>query len=88
VLLPALPLEAGKSLPVSMFVEGQARVVAVTLKVGAAEKVTVPAGEFDAYRVEMTGGPQPLTLWVTTATPRRVVKVEPTGQPVVIELVK
>jgi dipeptidyl aminopeptidase/acylaminoacyl peptidase len=37
------------------------------LKVAGSERVTVPAGAFDAYRVEITsadGGPDKMTMWV------------------------
>jgi hypothetical protein len=37
------------------------------LKVTGSERVTVPAGAFDAYRVEITsadGGPEKMTMWV------------------------
>jgi zinc protease len=88
VLLPGFALEAGKTLAVSMFTGGQNTTAVLSLKVNAPESVTVPAGTFDAYRVDITGGPQPLTVWVTTAAPRRIVKLAPGGQPVVLELVK
>jgi hypothetical protein len=48
----------------------------------------VPAGTFQAYRVEVTGSKVPLVLYVTTDSPHRVVKQEWVGQPVVIELIK
>jgi zinc protease len=88
VLIPALALEVGKTFALNMFTSGRATSVAVTVKVGAAESVTVPAGTFDAYRIDVAGGQQPLTLWVTTSTPRRVVKLAPAGTPIVVELVK
>lgn len=87
VLTPALPLEAGKTFNVHMFVSGQGTAVPVTIKVNAPESVTVPAGTFEAYRIDVTGS-QPLTFWVTTAAPRRLVKLAPTGSPLVLELVK
>jgi hypothetical protein len=71
-----------------MFVGGQGTVYTLSLKVNPPESVTVPAGTFDAYRIDITGGPQPLTMWVSTTTPRRIVKLAPGGQPVVLELVK
>ena len=47
------------------------------LKVAASEKVTVPAGTFDTWRVEITsaeGGPEQMTLWVAKDS-RRAVKM-------------
>jgi len=52
------------------------------------EPVTVPAGTFEVFRVSVTGGSVPLVLYVTQETPRRVVRLEAVGQPLVIELVK
>jgi hypothetical protein len=50
------------------------------LKVAAAESVTVPAGKFDAYKVEITsaeGGPDTTTLWIAkdTRVPVKLVSV-------------
>ena len=54
-------------------------------RVTGIEDVTVPAGTFRAFRVEM-GGPQPQTVWAREAAPHVLLRVEPSGQPVVIEL--
>ena len=89
VLLPAMTLEPGKTIVANVFVGGKGTTIPFSVKVNAPESVTVPAGTFDAFRIDITGGPQGgLTLWVTTAAPRRIVKMAPSGQPVVIELVK
>jgi len=48
----------------------------------------VPAGTFQAYRVDVTGPKVPLVLYVSVDSPHRVVKQEFVGQPAVIELVK
>jgi hypothetical protein len=47
----------------------------VQLVVSGKEQVTVPAGSFDAFRLEMTSPDdgERLTLWVATE-PRRMVK--------------
>jgi hypothetical protein len=47
--------------------------------------VTVPAGTFDAYRVELTG-PMTATVWVRKEAPHITLKQAPQGQPVTIEL--
>ncbi len=88
VVLPALTLEVGKTVHASVFSSGQGVLQAVSLKVTGTESVTVPAGTFEAFKVEMTGGSAPVTLWVTTAAPRRLIKIAPTGAPIVLELVK
>jgi hypothetical protein len=82
-----LPLLAGAtwgpdtkfSLPV--FASGQNKLHTVTLTVVASERVTVPLGTFDAYKVEMTGLTTPVTLHVSATAPHRVLKVAPVGAP-------
>ena len=59
-----------------------------TLTVTGTESVTVPAGTFATYRVEMTGLEQALTYFVTTAEPFRIVKMTFAGAPVEFVLVK
>ena len=88
VIVPALPLEPGKSFPVNVFssTDGSARVF--TVNVGAKEGVTVPAGEFQAFKVEVSGGEAPFILYVSGDAPRRIVKLEIVGAPIVFELAK
>jgi hypothetical protein len=59
----------------------------LTLAVTGAESVTVPAGTFEAFRADLTGGPSPFTIWVATAAPHRVLKVALAGQPIEFVLV-
>jgi hypothetical protein len=40
-----------------VFASGQGTLVPQTYTVAGTESVTVPAGTFQAYRVEVTGGP-------------------------------
>ena len=49
---------------------------------------TVPAGTFETYRVEQTGGEAPITLYVTTAAPHRIVRITFAGQPIEMVLAK
>ncbi len=53
--------------------------------VAAEETVTVPAGEFETYRLELEGQ-QAMTVWVTRSEPHIVVKRAMAGQPVEIVL--
>jgi hypothetical protein len=41
----------------------------------------VPAGTFDVYRVLVTGLANPMTLYVNTGLPHRVIKAAPEGVP-------
>ena len=88
VLLPALPLEQGKTFNLNVFSSGEGATKVVSVKVAAIENVVVPAGTFPAYRLEVSGMQLPLVWHVTQQSPRRVARIAPTGMPLVFELVK
>lgn len=88
VLLSVIPLDVGSEQTVMTYDPEEGSVSATTFKVTALEQVTVPAGTFMAYRIDITQGQQAFTYWLTQDTPRRVVKGEFAGQPVSFELVK
>lgn len=65
--ISCLPLAEGYSTTFRNFDVQKQTVKLMQLKVTGVEKVTVPAGTFDAYKVEITstdGGPDKETLWV------------------------
>jgi hypothetical protein len=74
----ALPLAAGYSTTYRNYdVQGH-KAKLLQLKVTGSETVTVAAGKFDTYKVEITsadGGPDRDTLWVAKDS-RKVVKIE------------
>jgi hypothetical protein len=84
----ALPLAPGQTVRLAVFTPSEVANKVLTFKVGPPESVTVPAGTFQAYHVDVTGAKFPFVLYVSVATPHRVVKQEFVGQPFVIELVK
>jgi len=88
VLLPALPLEQGKTFNLNVFSSGEGSTKVVSVKVTAIENVAVPAGTFPAYRLELSGMQLPIVMHVTQQAPRRLVRIAPTGAPLVFELVK
>jgi uncharacterized protein DUF3108 len=88
LVAPALPLAPGRRFTLSFFSSDESAIKVLTFEVGAPESVTVPAGTFQAYRVEVSGSRIPFVLYVSTATPRRIVKTEFVGQPFIVELVK
>lgn len=53
------------------------------LKMQGRREVTVPAGVFDTYQVELDGGGQRQRIYVRAEEPRYTVKIEVVGQPVV-----
>jgi hypothetical protein len=88
MLLPALPLAEGKSFILNVFSSGEGTTKVVTVKVAGMESITVPAGTFPAYRLELSGMQLPVVMHVSAASPRRVIRVAPTGAPLVFQLVK
>lgn len=87
-LLPALAWSPTAKYTVPVFSAGTNTVRPLTLSVAGTDSVTVPAGTFRAYRVEVTGGEQPITFYITTGQPARVVKQTLPGTPVELVLVK
>ena len=83
-----LPLTAGRTQPVTVFSSTRGAVVPLTLTVAGPESVTVPAGTFQTFRVEQTGGDQPITYFVTNAAPYRVVRILIAGGQLEVQLVK
>jgi zinc protease len=88
LLLTALPLEQGKTFNLNVFSTGEGTTKVVSVKVAAFENVAVPAGTFPAFRLELSGMQLPLVMHVTQQAPRRIVRIAPTGAPLVFELVK
>jgi len=88
VLLPALPLAQGKTFNLNVFSSGEGTTKVVSVKVTAIESVVVPGGTFPAYRLELSGMQLPIVMHITQQAPRRIVRVAPTGAPLVFELVK
>ena len=88
LLLPALPLEQGKTFNLNVFSSGEGATKVVSVKVTGVEQVVVPAGTFPAFRLELSGMQLPLVMHVSQQAPRRLLRIAPTGAPLVFELVK
>ncbi|HEU4388066.1 MAG TPA: prolyl oligopeptidase family serine peptidase, partial [Blastocatellia bacterium] len=94
-VIAALPLAEGYNAQFRNFDVQKQKVVLKQLSVVGAEKVTVPAGTFEAFKVDITsaeGEPGKATLWVAKNT-RQVVKVsavlpEMNGATLTAELIK
>jgi zinc protease len=84
----ALPLAEGKSFSLNVFSSGEGVTKVATIKVAGVENVTVPAGTFSAYRLEISGMQLPVVMHVSTEAPRRLLRIAPVGAPLVFELVK
>ncbi len=88
MIIPALPLAEGKSISLNVFSSGEGVTKVATIKVAGVENVTVPAGTFSAYRLEISGMQLPVVMHVSTESPRRLLRVAPVGAPLVFQLVK
>jgi zinc protease len=81
-LIPALPWAADASWTFPVLSSGDGTVKTYTMKVTGTESVTVPAGTFETYAVSMSGGQQPVTMYITTAAPHQLVKLTVAGAPI------
>ena len=87
-VVTALPWAAGTTRTVTAFNPGRNAVTPLTLTVAGTESVTVPAGTFQTFRVDQTGGEAPTSYFVTTAAPYRVVRVLAQGGQIELVLAK
>lgn len=85
-LVAVADLAEGRSFTVPVFNGATGAVDNQTFRVAGAEAVTVPAGSFETFRVEVSGGQQGSTMWVRRELPHVVVKQEFKAQPIVLEL--
>jgi zinc protease len=85
IALMVAPLAPGAELRLPVFAQGSA--VNLTARVTGERRVRVPAGEFEVYEVELSGGPggRPRLL-LRRQAPHILVRQETSGQPIVVEL--
>jgi hypothetical protein len=83
-----LPWSADATWSFPVLSSGEGTVKTYTLKVTGTESVTVPAGTVETYKVEMSGGQQPVTMYITTAAPHQVMKITVAGAPIEVVRVK
>ncbi len=77
VAIACLPLAEGYTTSFRNFDVQKQKAKAMKLEVTGSEKVTVPAGTFDTFKVEITpadGGAEKNTVWIAKET-RRAVKI-------------
>lgn len=55
-------------------------------RVTGLEEISVPAGEFQVWRVELTGGEQPMILYLRAEAPHILVRQEYQSQPIRLDL--
>ncbi len=88
MLLPTMPWTASARFTLPVFTSGQGKLESYTLAVAGSEDVEVPAGTFKAYRVEVTGGSQPMTLYISQDAPHRLLRMAIVGAPVEVVRVR
>jgi hypothetical protein len=81
----ALPYAADARWTIPVFSGGKGTVDNMTFHVVGEESVTTPAGTFACWKVDVTGGPVPVTFYVSKDNPAAV-KLELQGVPLVFEL--
>ena len=94
VLLPGMEelalavaeLEEGASFTIRIMdvIQGGHRVLEA--RVTGREEIQVPGGTFDTWRVELTGGDMPLTLYLHAEAPHVLIRQEFVGQPIRLDL--
>jgi zinc protease len=85
-LLGGLPYAANGWWSVPVFVGAVDRIRTMSVSVAGEESVTVPAGTFDCWRLDVTGGDDPRTFYMMKEAPYVVVKWMIAGAPFVVEL--
>jgi len=85
-LLQIVDFENLKEVELPVFNPQTGTVMPVQYRVTGESTITVPAGEFEVYEVESTGGPMPFKLYLRKSGPHLVVKLEYIGQPITVEL--
>ncbi len=85
--LAVADLKEGVDLLVTYLDLTRGETVRLEARVVGEEEVTVPAGTFDTWRVEVSGGDAPLTLFLRKSPPHLLIRQEFTGQPVRFDLI-
>lgn len=80
-MLPWLDWTINRRWTLPVFASGENIVRNQTLTVANIETVRTPAGDFEAYRADLEGGPQRVSFYVTTAQPHRLVRMTVEGSP-------
>lgn len=76
-MVGCLPLVEGFSTTFRNFDVQKQKAKVMQLQVTGSEKVTVPAGTFEAYKAEITsgeGGPEKITMWIAKDS-RKALKI-------------
>ncbi|HSK20522.1 MAG TPA: hypothetical protein VK912_15315 [Longimicrobiales bacterium] len=78
-LLPALEWAEDTQHTLAVFQSGRNMLSEHRLRVAGSATVEVPAGRFEAFRIESAGGDVPLVFYVERSPPHRLVRIEVQG---------
>jgi zinc protease len=84
--LAVAPLEAGARVSIPYLDVAAGSTVTLDARVDGEEELSVIAGTFQTWRVEVTGGETPLTLFLRKEAPHILVRQEFGGQPLRLDL--
>jgi zinc protease len=87
-ILPALKWASGAKFNVLVFQSAKGTALTLSVAVTGEESIKVPAGTFDAWKADVTGGQAPITVWVEKSGAHRLLKLALVGQPIDFQLVK
>lgn len=85
-LLPAFRWKPDAKWSFAVLSSGQGEISTYTMAVTGTATVVIREQSTECYKVELTGGPAPVTFYVSTAQPHRLMKIEIVGTP--LEMVR
>ena len=88
VVMPTLKWKSGASFKIAIFQSSKNAVTVANVSVSGEESVKVPAGTFDAWKVDIAGLDAPITVWIEKGGDHRMLKQVLVGTPVEIQRVK
>jgi hypothetical protein len=88
VIVRALRLRPSAAFTFPVFAVADRSVKMLKVQVAGVDSLSVPAGAFRAFKVDVSGGAVPFVFYVSESVPRRVLKVEIVGTPVTFELAR
>jgi len=74
LLIQGLPMETDRVMKLNAYDPPTNQVYAMSLTVTGEEKITVPAGSFQTWRLVLEGGPYKRTYYLSQQKPRRLIK--------------
>jgi zinc protease len=84
--LAVADLDEGVRLSIAYYDVMQGNRVTLEARVRGREEVTVSAGAFDAWRVELSGGQMPMILYLRVESPHILIRQDFGGQPIRLDL--